>query len=59
LLLEEYVATFDYLLGKKNVGTVANDLSSLYIDSVKIQQETEKSLTILSGSRKINISNIK
>jgi hypothetical protein len=48
LLLEEYGVTFEYLPGKKNVGTVADDLSCLDIDSLKIQEE--EVLTVLSGS---------
>jgi hypothetical protein len=39
LILEEYGVTFEYLPGKKNVGTVADDLSCLDIDSLKIQEE--------------------
>jgi hypothetical protein len=37
LLLEEYGVTFDCLPGKKNVDTVADALSRLEIDSLKIQ----------------------
>jgi hypothetical protein len=59
LLLEEYGVTFEYLAGKKNVGTVANALSHLDIDSLKIQEETEEMLTLLSGSENNSISNIK
>jgi hypothetical protein len=49
LLLEEYGVTFEYLPGKKqkNVATVADALSLLDIDSLKIQEEV---LTLLSGS---------
>jgi hypothetical protein len=36
LLLEEYGVSFDYLPGKKNVDTVADALSCLEIDSLKI-----------------------
>jgi hypothetical protein len=43
--------------GKKDVYTVANALSSLDIDSLKIQEE--ESLTVLSGSENNTISNIK
>jgi hypothetical protein len=39
LLLEEYGVTFEYLPGKKNVVSVADDLSRLDIDSLKIQEE--------------------
>jgi hypothetical protein len=49
LPLEEYGVTFEYLPGKKNVGTVA---------SLKIQ-EVEEVLTLLSGSENNSISNIK
>jgi hypothetical protein len=56
LLLDEYGVTFEYLPGKKNVTTVADVLSRLDIDSLKIQQET---LTLLSGSENNSISNIK
>jgi hypothetical protein len=55
LLLEEYGVTFEYIPGKKNV--VADALSSLDIDSLKIQQE--EVLTLLSGSENNSISNIK
>jgi hypothetical protein len=47
LLLEEFGATFEYLPGKKNV--VADVLSCLDIDSLKIQEEEEE-LTLLSIS---------
>jgi hypothetical protein len=36
LLLEEYGVTFDFLPGKKNVATLADALSRLDIDSLKI-----------------------
>jgi hypothetical protein len=48
LLLEEYGVTFEYLPGKKNVVTVADALSRLNIDSLKIQEE--EALKLLSGS---------
>jgi hypothetical protein len=57
LLLEEYGVTFEYLPGKKNAGTVADALSRLDIDSLKIQEE--EVLTLLSGSENNSISNIK
>jgi hypothetical protein len=57
LLLEEYGITFEYLPGKKNV--VADALSRLDIDSLKIQEETQEVLTLLSGSENNSISNIK
>jgi hypothetical protein len=57
LLLEEYGVTFEYFPGKKNVGIVADALSRLDIDSLKIQEEEE--LTLLSGSENNSISNIK
>jgi hypothetical protein len=61
LLLWEYGITFEYLQGKtlKNVVGVADALSRLEIDSLKIQEETEELLTILSGSGNSSISNIK
>jgi hypothetical protein len=37
LFLEGYGVTFEYLPGKKNVGTVVDALSRLDIDSLKIQ----------------------
>jgi hypothetical protein len=58
LLLEEYGVTFEYLPGKKNVDTVADALSRLDNDSLKIEEETEKVLTLLSGSEINSISNI-
>jgi phosphotransferase system IIA component len=48
LLLEEYGETFEYLPEKKDLVTVADALSRLDIDSLKIQEEEE--LTLLSGS---------
>jgi hypothetical protein len=57
LLLEEYGVTFEYLPGKKNVGTVADALSHLDIDSLKIEEK--EVLTLLSGSEYNSISNIK
>jgi hypothetical protein len=59
LLLEEYGVTFEYLPGKKNVGSIADALSYLDIDSLKVQEETEEALTLLSGSENNSISNIK
>jgi hypothetical protein len=60
LLLEEYGVIFEYLPGKiqKNVAAVADALSCLDIDSLKIQEE-EEVLTLLSGSENNSISNIK
>jgi hypothetical protein len=57
LLLEEYGVTFEYLPGKKIMGNVADALSRLDIDSLKIQEE--ELLTLLSGSENNSISNIK
>jgi hypothetical protein len=57
LLLEEYGVTFEYLPGKKNVGTVADALSRLDIESLKIQEE--EMLTLVSESENNSIINIK
>jgi hypothetical protein len=57
LLLEEYGVTFEYLPGKNNVATIEDALSRLEIDSLKIQEEEVS--TLLSGSEKNSISNIK
>jgi hypothetical protein len=57
LLLEEYGVTFEYLPGKKNVCNIADALSRLDIDSLKIQKE--EVLTLLSGLENNSISNIK
>jgi hypothetical protein len=56
LLLEEFGVTFEYLPEKKNV--VADALSRLD-DSLKIQEQEEEVLTLLSGSENNSISNIK
>jgi hypothetical protein len=48
LLLKENGVKFEYLLGKKNVSSVADALSCLDIDSLKIQDK--EVLTLLSGS---------
>jgi hypothetical protein len=61
LLLEAYWVTFEYLPGKKNVVTVADALSSIDIDSLKIQEEEDEEvevLTLFSGSENNSISNI-
>jgi hypothetical protein len=57
LLLEEYGVTLEYLPGNKQKNVVADALSRLDIDSLKIQEE--EVLTLLSGSENNNISNIK
>jgi hypothetical protein len=57
LLFEENGVTFEYLPGEKNV--VADALSRLDIDSLKIQEENEEALTLLSGSQNSSIINIK
>jgi hypothetical protein len=57
LLLENYGVTFEYLPGKKQKNVVADALSRLDIDSLKIQEE--EVLTLLSGSENNSISNIK
>jgi hypothetical protein len=59
LLLEEYGVTFEYLPGKKQKNVVADALSRLDIDSLKIQDNKEEVLTLLSGSENNSISNIK
>jgi hypothetical protein len=57
LCLEEYGVSFEYLPGKKNAAVVADALSRLDIDSLKIQEEGEV-LTLLSGSENNSISNM-
>jgi hypothetical protein len=57
LLLEEYGVTFDYLPRKKNVALIADALSCLEIDSLKIQEEEVS--TLLSGSESNSIINVK
>jgi hypothetical protein len=42
-----------------NVSAVADDLSRLDIDSLKIQDNKEEALTLLSGSESSSISNTK
>jgi hypothetical protein len=59
LLLEEYGVSFEYLPGKKNVAAIADALSCIDIDSLKIQEDKEEVLTLLSGSENNSISNIK
>jgi hypothetical protein len=56
LLLEEYRITFEYLPGKKDDGTVADALSRLDVDKLKIKEE--ELLILLSGSENNSISNI-
>jgi hypothetical protein len=51
LLLEEYGVAFEYLSGKKNVATIADSLSRLDIDSLKIQDDTERALTLILWSK--------
>jgi hypothetical protein len=58
LTLEEYGVTFEYIPRMKNVGTFVDALSCLDIDSLKIQEETEEALTLLSGSENSSKSNI-
>jgi hypothetical protein len=48
-----------YFLAKKNVVSIADDLSRVDIDSLKIQEETEEVLTLLSGSEISRIINIR
>jgi hypothetical protein len=56
-----YGVTFEYLSGKKkkNVATIADALSRLDMDSLKIQEESQEVLTLLSASESNRISNIK
>jgi hypothetical protein len=57
LLLEEFGLRFEYLTGKKNA--VADALSRLDIDSLKIQEVSEELSTLLLGSENSSISNIR
>jgi hypothetical protein len=57
LFLEEYGVTFEHLPKNKNI--LADAISHLDIDSLKIQEETEEVLTLLSGSENNTISSIK
>jgi hypothetical protein len=59
ILLEEYGVTFEYLPGKKMLVAVADALSRLDIDSLKIQENKEEVLTLLSESENNSIINIK
>jgi hypothetical protein len=59
LLLEEYGVTFEYLPGKKNIVILADALSRLDIESLKIQDDKKEVLTFLSGSENNSISHIK
>jgi hypothetical protein len=56
LLLEEFGVTFDNLPGKKNV--VADTLIYLDIDILKLQEQVEEVLTLLSGSENSSTSKI-
>jgi hypothetical protein len=51
--------TFEYLPEKKQKYVIADALSRLDTDNLKIQEETEEVLTLLSGSVNNCISNIK
>jgi hypothetical protein len=55
--LKEYRNIFKYLPGKQYLALVADALSRLDIDSLKIQEE--EVLTLLPGSENNSISNIK
>jgi hypothetical protein len=61
LLLEEYGVTFEYLPGKQQKNVVADALSRLGIDDLKIQDNTEGVLTLPSDQKTTTsvISNIK
>jgi hypothetical protein len=54
---EEYGVSFEYLPGKNQKNVVADALSRLDIDSLKIQEV--EVLTLLSGSENNSISNVK
>jgi hypothetical protein len=59
LLHGEYGVTFEYLPGKRQKNVVADALSRLdIIYSLKIQEEAEEVVTLLSGSENNSISNI-
>jgi hypothetical protein len=47
LLLEEYGVIFEYLPGKKQNNVVADDVSRLDIETLKIQEEEEEVLPLL------------
>jgi hypothetical protein len=57
LVLEEYGLIFEYLPGKMHKHVVADALSRLDINSLKIQEED--ALTLLSGSENSSISDVK
>jgi hypothetical protein len=59
LLLEEYEVTFEYLLRKKYVAAVVDNLSRLDTVSLKIQEEAQEALTLLSEPKKNYIIDIK
>jgi hypothetical protein len=59
LLLEEFGVTFEYLPGNKQRNVVADSLFRLYIYSLKIQENIDEALTLLSGSENSSTSNIK
>jgi hypothetical protein len=61
LLLEKYGVIFEYLpeMILKNMASIADTLSSLDINILKIQEETQEEFTIISWSEKISNSNIK
>jgi hypothetical protein len=59
LLLEEFGVTFQYLSEEKQKNVVEDPLFRLDIDRLKIQEESEEVLTLLSGSENNSISNIK
>jgi hypothetical protein len=55
LLLEEYGVTFEYIPGIKRKNFALDDSSHLDTDSIKIQEEEEEALTLLSGSETYQI----
>jgi hypothetical protein len=51
LLVEEYGVTFEYLPGKIKKNVVADALSRLDIDSLKIQEEEVFNKSVISNSQ--------
>jgi hypothetical protein len=53
------IAKFEYLPGKKQKNVVADTLSCFDVDSLKIKEEEEEDIKLLSGSENSSTSNIK